>query len=86
MSDPATPEDLEGVQENMRQQLRSLVRELRLAVSEGQVLLQGIAVSYYAKQLAQHLALRLLGPAPLVNRIDVRYAAPLLQADDAGSD
>jgi hypothetical protein len=86
MSEPETRKDLEELQEKLRQQLRSQVRELRLVVSDGQVLLQGIAVSYYAKQLAQHLALRSLGQAPLANRIDVRHEAPLLQADEAGAE
>jgi hypothetical protein len=71
MSDPSSSTDLEKLQEQLRQQLRSRVRELRLTLHQGHVLVQGIATSYYAKQLAQHLVLRSLVKTPLVNRIDV---------------
>jgi hypothetical protein len=76
MSEVGTPSDLEGLEQQLRRHLGSQVRELRMAVADGYIVLQGIAVSYYAKQLAQHLALRALGAAALVNRIDVRPAAP----------
>jgi hypothetical protein len=43
---------------------------------ESEVILRGTTVSYYVKQLAQHLALRSLGDAALVNELDVCPPAP----------
>jgi hypothetical protein len=37
------------------------------------IVLRGIAISYYAKQLAQHLVLSAVENAALVNQIEVRY-------------
>jgi hypothetical protein len=67
-------QELEGL---LRQHLRSKVREVRVVVRGGQVVVQGIAVSYYAKQLAQHHALRTLGKLPFVNELEVRRAEPM---------
>jgi hypothetical protein len=82
MSDTGTSTDLETLQELLRQRLRSQVRELHVIPHEGHLLLRGVAISYYAKQMAQHLVLRALGQTPLLNHIDVRReAAP--RADEA---
>jgi osmotically-inducible protein OsmY len=86
MSDTGTPTDLEKLQEHVRQRLRSQVRELHVILHEGHVLLRGVAVSYYAKQLAQHLVLRVLGQTPLLNRIDVCREAVAPQRDERGPD
>jgi hypothetical protein len=82
MSDTDPPTELERLRELLRQQLRSRVREVAVDLHEGRILLRGVAVSYYAKQLAQHLALRVLGPIALLNRIDVRREAPAPQSDE----
>jgi hypothetical protein len=66
-------QELEGL---LRQQLRSQVREVRVVVREGQVVVQGIAVSYYAKQLAQHLVLVTLGKLAFVNELEVQRVEP----------
>jgi hypothetical protein len=85
MSDTDPPTDLEKLQEHLRQRLRSQVRELHVVRHEGHVLLRGVAISYYGKQLAQHLALQELGQTqtPLLNRIDVCREAPVPQRDEA---
>ncbi len=70
------PTDLEKLQEHLRQRLRSQVRGLHVAREGDRVLLRGVAVSYYGKQLAQHLALLVLGPTLLLNRIDVCREPP----------
>jgi hypothetical protein len=63
---------LEQVRELLHQRLRGQVRDLRLVLRETQVVLQGIAVSYYAKQVAQQLVFDSLGTIALVNEIEVR--------------
>jgi hypothetical protein len=76
MSDTITPANLDALQGLLQCRLRGMVRDVRVVLRTGQVVVQGIAGSYYAKQLAQHLALRELATAALVNEIDVRRAAP----------
>jgi hypothetical protein len=67
---------LEELEEYLRQQLRGRVREVRAVWRDGKVVVHGTALSYYAKQLAQHLALPLLEGAPFVNELEVRRRAP----------
>jgi hypothetical protein len=50
------------------------VRNLRVEVGPGRVVLRGRATSYYVKQLAQHAARALLPEVPLENRITVEAA------------
>jgi hypothetical protein len=83
MNDIEAPGELEQLQEDLRWRLRGRVRELRLALHEGAVLLQGQATCYYAKQLAQHFVLRMLGRTPLVNHIDVTPPPPAPEPGDA---
>jgi hypothetical protein len=82
MTDTGATADLEKLQALLRQRLCSQVRELHVILHEGHVLLRGVAVSYYGKQLAQHLALRVLGPTRLLNRIDVRRETPTQEPDE----
>jgi hypothetical protein len=74
MSDTITLTKVEDLQGLLQCQLWGRVRDLR----EGQVALQGVAISYYGKLLAQYLALHALETAVLVNEIEVRHAAPNL--------
>jgi hypothetical protein len=76
MSDTISPARLEELQGLLRSKFRGQVRDVRVVLRDGLVVLQGIAISYYTKQLAQHLALRALERAALLNEIDVRRAAP----------
>jgi len=79
---PIADESLERV----KVLLRGWVRDLRVQVHEGQVVLRGTAFSYYAKQLAQNCFLVSLGIKTLVNEIEVRRALPAPNPDDTVSD
>ncbi len=48
------------------------VRDLRVQVRHGGVVLQGRTTTYHAKQLAQHAAMELGGLPVLANEIEVR--------------
>jgi hypothetical protein len=76
MNDTITPANLEALQGLLQCRLRGMVRDVRVVLRTGQVVVQGIAASYYAKQLAQHLALNTLATTALVNEIDVRRVTP----------
>ncbi len=65
------PPDARELAADVRWRNRSLIRELRVEVIEGGVLLHGHAYSYYGKQVAQHEVLRRTGLALLANRITV---------------
>jgi hypothetical protein len=73
---------LEQVRELLHQRLRGQVRDLRVVVRETQVALQGIAASYYAKQVAQQLVFDALGAIALVNEIEVRRLVRQSRSDD----
>ena len=50
---------------------RGHVRDLRVVVLEGGVILEGRAATFYAKQLAQHVVTKVLGLSLRANRIEV---------------
>ncbi len=83
MSDTITPIRLEELQGLLQSKFRGQVRDVRVILRDGLVVLQGIAVSYYIKQLAQHLALRALERAALCNEIDVCRTAHEPEAGNA---
>jgi hypothetical protein len=62
--------------DQVKAMLRGRVRDLRVLLREGRVVLTGRATSYYAKQLAQHFVLKALAATALVNEIEVRPVAP----------
>jgi hypothetical protein len=66
----------------LRQQLGGRVRELHVVLGSEGVVLQGSAVSYYAKQLAQHFAHKLIGRPVLANEIAVSGVPPASGEDD----
>jgi hypothetical protein len=72
MSETHSPASLENLQGLLQNHLRGRLRNVRVVQREGQVVMQGIAVNWYAKQLALHLARNTLATAPLVNEIEVR--------------
>ncbi len=67
----AGQEIAQRVREELEAQLPGRIRQLRVTASEKFVLLSGSCVSYYTKQLAQHVAMELLGTERLVNNIAV---------------
>jgi hypothetical protein len=75
MCETTTPTRLEILQRLLQNQLRDRLRTVSVVQRGPQVVLRGIAISYYVKQLAQQLALSTLQKAALVNEIEVRYAA-----------
>lgn len=68
------PADTEPLEALVRQWLagRVHVRDLRVVVLEDGVVLEGRAATYYAKQLAQHVVVKILGLPLRANRIEVR--------------
>jgi osmotically-inducible protein OsmY len=76
MTQPNPPDQLVQLKGLLRQVLGARLRDLSVTLHEGRVLLRGTAVSYHVKQLAQHLALRALGNAALVNELDVLRPVP----------
>jgi osmotically-inducible protein OsmY len=62
---------LEEKVEQIKAMLRGRVNDLRVSLNGGRVVLVGKACTYYAKQLAQHHAQRLLGASSVVNEIEV---------------
>ena len=67
------PADTNSPEVLVRQWLagRGHVRDLRVVVLEGGVILEGRAATFYAKQLAQHVVTKVLGLSLRANRIEV---------------
>jgi hypothetical protein len=73
MSDNMVPKlTTEQAEVILRERLRGRVWQLHVIMTEERLILQGFAGTYYAKQLAQHLAMQTIGIAPLCNEIEVR--------------
>jgi hypothetical protein len=69
--DPTLYNQLEG---RVRQRTGGRVRDLRVEVRGGRVLLRGRSATYYAKQLAQHGVLDVMPGVGLDNAIAVGAA------------
>ncbi len=67
----ASQELSQRVLEQLESQLLGRIRQLRVTASDKSVILSGSCGSYYTKQLAQHVAMELLGNERLVNNIAV---------------
>jgi osmotically-inducible protein OsmY len=76
MSDTIPQEQAEQAEAVLRQQLSRRVWELRVQTCEEGVILRGYTFTWYAKQLAQHAAMQVLGLRVLANEIEVRRALP----------
>ena len=63
--------DLES---KVRHRLGSRIRDFRIVICNDGVILQGWALNYHAKQLAQHAAMELAEARILSNEIEVRRA------------
>jgi hypothetical protein len=64
----------EKLESQVRSRLGSRVRDLRIVVRDGGVVLKGWALNYHAKQLAQHAAMEIAEAPILSNEIEVRRA------------
>jgi hypothetical protein len=64
------------IREEDLQQVKAIlgrrVKDFRLCDSDGRIVLKGLASTYYAKQMAQHLIWKNIGSGILVNEIEVR--------------
>ena len=59
------------VERLVRERTTGLIRNLRVAVHPGEIILSGRAATYYAKQLATHAALDACDDLTLTNDIEV---------------
>ena len=59
------------VERMVREKTSGLIRDLRVAVIPGEIVLTGRASTYYAKQLATHAALEAAEDLTLTNDIEV---------------
>ncbi|MBS0261268.1 MAG: BON domain-containing protein [Planctomycetes bacterium] len=60
-----------SIESVVREKTNGMVRELRVTVIPGEVVLTGRAASYYAKQLATHAALSFCDELTLTNDLEV---------------
>ena len=63
--------DEENLERQIQSRLGTRVKDLRIEVRAGGLVIHGRAATYHAKQLAQHAAMELAGVPVLVNDIDV---------------
>ena len=70
-TDIASPEALTGIEEHVHARLTGLVGDFQLLLRDGGFVLRGRVHTYYAKQLAQHLAVALIGWPVVANEIQV---------------
>ena len=61
-----------SLEAQLRRRLGSRVRDLRVVIGGEGVVLEGSAVTFHAKQLAQHAAMQLADLPVLANNIQVR--------------
>jgi osmotically-inducible protein OsmY len=66
-----TPELVHRAAARLRVRLGRTVHDLQIFPHEDGVVLSGRADTYYAKQLAQHVAMEIFGDASVTNKIDV---------------
>jgi len=81
-NDTDSPLSAEQAEAVLRQRLCGRVRHLRVHIRAEGVVLHGVAANYYGKQMAQHLAHKLLGIPVLANEIEVGSIGPVLPPDD----
>jgi hypothetical protein len=69
---PTSRQDLaDRIDRQVRQRTTGLIRDLKIEVLPGEILLTGRASTYYAKQLATHAALDACDHLTLTNDIEV---------------
>ena len=70
--EPHTDDLIARVERIVRCRTGGRIRDLRVEVQGGDVIISGIACTYYAKQLATHAALGEFDDRTLSNEIEVR--------------
>lgn len=83
-SDGGSTPSAEQAEAILRQRLRAYIRELRVPVHAEGVVLQGAAVSYYGKQLVQHVAHELFRLPIVANEIEIRSISSPSPEDGTG--
>jgi hypothetical protein len=69
---PTSRQDLADlIDRQVRQRTTGLIRDLKIEILPGEILLTGRASTYYAKQLATHAALDACDHLTLTNDIEV---------------
>ncbi len=68
---PTLPAELEQLEARVQSRLHGRVRDFRVVVRGGGVMLTGHAHTYYAKQLAQHAVMEATTLPIVANAIDV---------------
>jgi hypothetical protein len=81
-NDTASTLSAEQAEAVLRERLCGRVRHLRVLLHAEGVALHGVTANYYGKQMAQHLAFKLLGLPVLANEIEVGPIGPVLPPDD----
>jgi hypothetical protein len=76
MSESTDEHLLERAVAYLQQRLRGRVRDMRVLLREGGVILQGQALNYHAKQLGQHIAMNELRLTVVANELEVRPPLP----------
>jgi len=71
-NDAALTLSAEQAEAILLERLCGRVRDLRVFLRAEGAVLRGVAANYYGKQMAQHLAHKLLGLSVLANEIEVR--------------
>jgi hypothetical protein len=76
-------DEIDRLEINVERRLSGRVRNFRLIVHPDGLTLQGSAVTYHAKQLAQHTVMAATQLAILANEIEVEanFAAPAILVD-----
>ena len=68
LSSQSLEETLEGV---VRSRTNGMIRNLRVEIVNGEIIISGRAKTYYAKQLATHATLDAVKSVTLINDIEV---------------
>ncbi len=69
--EPVADSDLDYLETRVQTRLGGRIRDLRLYFRENGIVLQGLARTYYAKQLAQHAVMMETRLPILANEIEV---------------
>ena len=72
----ASPAELERLEALVRERVSRRVRNLRLACSDGGLVLRGQAPSFYVKQMAQQAVMEATDMPILANKIEVMPGEP----------
>ncbi len=67
-----TPEDIAKLEAAVGRRLGGQVRMLEISFENGGIVLRGVSLTYYAKQLAQHYAMESTDLAIRTNDIEVK--------------